>query len=423
MRCAELVTMLGKSKLNTIKFDKQLSIFIMLEIYLPAVKYFIIHSISGLVQYNTIANYFLGIIFLFYFLCLIPKIIKKNIGFLLIPAAVVFFLYAFTLLFYQNNQKNLMGATIDIIIISYCLFVSCLCLERYEYLHKVMSRYAVVVVAFAVICAVFSIKNGLRAADFTSYDMSISYFCLIPTLFCFCNIKKDKWLINLLGFVAGLIVVLALGSRGTLIAIAFFVLLYILRMANTRKKTLFIFLLLALILIVVILKNPILNLLVSVLDKLGVNSRSISRLLYGGFWDTSNRNIIAGDALSRILDNPFGIGFMGDLSCHNIIIENFLWFGWILGGLFNLLFFGSVFFLFFKYKIKKESDLVIIVFASYAIIDALLNLTVWGKDSFWVYFAMVIAINLKKKKGVCYEHDSNYRVQAETLWWNRTLSH
>ena len=208
--------LVGLTDADKIKSDKLLSVFIMLEIYLPAVKYFIIHSFSGLVKYNTAANYFLGVLFL----------TKKGLKTLMIPAVVVFLLSVFTWLLYPNNRTNLFKATIDIGIISYCLFVACLCLDEYGYLHKVMSRYAIFVIAFAVICAVLSTRNGLRASDFTSYDMSISYFCLIPTLICFCNIKRNRWVINVIGFLAGSLIILALGSRGTLIAIVFFVLLY-----------------------------------------------------------------------------------------------------------------------------------------------------------------------------------------------------
>ena len=82
---------------------------------------------------------------------------------------------------------------------------------------------------------------------------------------------------------------------------------------------------------------------------------------------------------------------MGDLTCHNILLENPLWFGWIVGFILDFTFLYIIFVIIVKVKIDSKMGIVILLIASYAIPDALLNLTIWGKDYFWVMCGLLIA--------------------------------
>jgi hypothetical protein len=90
----------------------------------------------------------------------------------------------------------------------------------------------------------------------------------------------------------------------------------------------------------------------------GINSRTIGKVIAGKFLtSTSNRDLIAGEIFGKITQYPLGIGFMGDLTCHNILLENPLWFGWILGCILDFAFLYIVFVIIVKLKTNSQKEM------------------------------------------------------------------
>ena len=121
-----------------------------------------------------------------------------------------------------------------------------------------------------------------------------------------------------------------------------------------------------------------------------------------------------------ISQKPFGIGFMGDLTTHNILVENLLWFGWLFGSLINIfLIYKVIRTVFIKMFKHNKLSCLILIFFSYAIPDALLNLTVWGKDMFWIYLALmccypiVLRDRRRYKESHHYHHDHSDYIDSE----------
>jgi len=240
---------------------------------------------------------------------------------------------------------------------------------------------------------------GAVGAAPTGYNMSLSYYLLIPTLALISVFYQHKRIIDLVFIALALTVIVAMGSRGPLLSIAFFILFYNLKLRVYTYKVVLVDLgtVLGLGLMIFHYSRIAEWMLVS-LQRLGIHSRTLGLLLAGSFAWPSNRDLIAQELIDVVLKNPLlGIGLLGDLRSHNIILETYLFFGIFSGSilLFALL---SLIALSLMYSGDKELSLLIGMFASYAIPDALLNLTIWGKDIFWIYLGFTIVAIMKRRK-------------------------
>lgn len=367
--------------------------FIALQLFLPAIKYYIVFSIPGLEQFNNIANILLGVVFAAYFIKLVPYLIKDNLTIFFLSLFILILIYLWTIIVGRENWENLKDASIDILLVSFTLFVVSRSLTNAEYLFSLMVKYSLVVLALCVLYLFRYTELGITASDGTSYDMSASYFCLLSTSVCFAYIKEKKSIIHIIGFCVGTICILSIGSRGTIVGLLFFVFMYGFKNRTHRIKDYLIFALALLACILLVMNYQVI--LIKLNDFLvmkGINSRTIRKVIAGKFLtSTSNRDLIAEEILGKITQHPLGIGFMGDLTCHNILLENPLWFGWIVGFILDFTFLYIIFVIIVKVKIDSKMGIVILLIASYAIPDALLNLTIWGKDYFWVMCGLLIA--------------------------------
>lgn len=367
--------------------------YIVLQLLLPAAKYYIVNSIPGLFQYNQIANVVLGIIFLAYFTTLVPNLYRNNRNVLILSTFILLCIYLFTFTIGAPNWINLKSASIDLILVSYTLFVVSCSIKDGDEIYRLLCKYAPFIILLSLMYFISTMLFHRIASDGTSYDMSSSYFCLVPTVICFSAIKKQKTVFNICCFITGLLVSAALGARGSLVGVAFFVLLSIIKNTGRSKQKIasFVIVVIVLLLFVVFYSSLSAN-LYEFLISIGINSRSLGRIISGGFFrQTSNRILIAAEMMDIINMKPLGIGFMGDLRSHNILIENFLWFGWVLGLAMNIFFLITAYTIIFRTDMNNNTGIVLVAIAAYAIPDALLNLTVWGKDYYWVMVGMMFA--------------------------------
>ena len=211
---------------------------------------------------------------------------------------------------------------------------SALCLitvRNIDFIEKVWYQISWIVFAEVLIYAL-AYFGGLFFI--TDYNMSFSYGSLLPMFSLYRKKSKLSVLASLLMF----IVVVSIGSRGA--AIIF--LAYIVYDVLQNNKRLIIPLLL--LLLFALASLPI---IISFLDSIGIQSRTLTLLETDQIGQSSGRDNLYDIAINTILDNPFiGVGLWGDrvllngVYCHNILIEIFLNWGIFVGigiiGLFAL---------------------------------------------------------------------------------------
>jgi hypothetical protein len=190
---------------------------------------------------------------------------------------------------------------------------------------------------------------------------------------------------------AGLIIFLR-GSRGPLLALIFY--LFIMFIISVKNRDLFlnkrkIFFFLGFI-VVSLLIVPMSIIFRDILLHFDISSRTLESIINGSILQLSDRDVIIEEMILIINNNPlFGIGLLGDLRSHNILVENVLFYGYPIG-LFLNFFLIVILFLVIKLYDNSHYSRFLIVLMSYAIIDSLLNLTIIGKDIFWIFLGLSI---------------------------------
>ena len=128
----------------------------------------------------------------------------------------------------------------------------------------------------------------------------------------------------------------------------------------------------------------------SILQSHGINSRFISYFISGRLTWNSGRDILQEPVVELIKKNPiFGIGMLGDFRSHNIFLENILFYGIPMGICLSIIIVYEWLKIFVvKQDEKKRMMMVLFI---YSFIDSLLNLTVLGKDMFWIYLGFALS--------------------------------
>ena len=382
--------------------EKRLSLFLTIELFLPAIKFCIVQSIPGLVAYNNVANIIMGLLFVVLFICNINLVIKRSSKYIVLTFFTLILVFLSALIYGDPNVTNFSQAFIDMAVISCALFLATVSIRDYNLLFNSLLRGAPIVILASIFMVVCTAFFGVVGTAETNYNMSLSYYVLVPCFVLFAGYLERHTIRHLILFLTGIVVIIAMGSRGSILCVGLFLVLCLLK---TRKITIntVIALLLATVPTMLLLVNfeKIILRLYRWLQSLNIDSRTLFKMIQGSMLDDSNRLNIIKESIETIKDNIFGIGFMGDLSTHNIIIENLLWFGVIVGMLLNVVLIILIIrTLCLKVNLKNKRDVLILVFFCYAIPDAFLNLTVWGKDMFWIYVALMLTLKtpLKLKK-------------------------
>lgn len=241
-----------------------------------------------------------------------------------------------------------------------------------------------------------------------TYSVTFGYEVLIFALIFLYLSLTEKKSIYIITAVIDIILMLVGGSRGPILFVGLFFVLYILIYTqNIRRKGLVVFLIIAGSLLVYIFYNPILVLLINILDYFHLSSRFLRMLLAGTISDDSNRFNIWNASIQMIKNNPFGYGAMGSRHeiinyifagyPHSIILEFLIDYGVILGSFLLIVIFGYAFSILFSRKKRDWCDVFLPFFC--AACSMFISLTYWSRAEYWSCLAL----------GVCCFHDMRRR--------------
>ena len=230
-----------------------------------------------------------------------------------------------------------------------------------------------------------------------SYSVTFGYEVLIFALIFLYLSLTEKKSIYIITAVIDIILMLVGGSRGPILFVGLFFVLYILIYTqNIRRKGLVVFLIIAGSLLVYIFYNPMLVLLINILDYFHLSSRFLRMLLAGTISDDSNRFNIWNASIQMIKNNPFGYGAMGSRHeiinyifagyPHSIILEFLIDYGVILGSFLLIVFFGYALSILFSKKKKEWCDVFLPFFC--AACSMFISLTYWSRAEYWSCLAL-----------------------------------
>ena len=241
-----------------------------------------------------------------------------------------------------------------------------------------------------------------------SYNLSLGYNALIFVLvFLYCALEEKKPL-DWIGAAVGLFIILAGGSRGPFLDIGIFFLIYILlKMARSRKKTVLLISLILGFTILWIVYPYLLAFLSSILTRVGLSSRFITKLLSGEIATDSGRYQIWAAAWEMIKAKPWGYGAFGSRPVisqyiyvahpHQFFLEVLVDFGVLLGGAIIIWLICSTVKL-FRMKGLPEWKGVFLVFFARAC-QLLISLTFWHSIGLWGALAVGVCMYSARRKG------------------------
>lgn len=241
--------------------------------------------------------------------------------------------------------------------------------------------------------------TGVSASGFVeaSYSVSFGYnvlFFALPFLYDALIYKKSK---DIAGAVLGLYMVIVYGSRGPLLCVGIFAILFVMIHLNrSRKKWLIIALMCVGFACLYVLYLPILIFISNVLESFGGSSRFVSKLLDGTLTEDNGRMQMWQAALGMIKENPFGHGAMGSKPVltqyiyagypHSVVLEILIDFGIFVGGMILLFLFWNAYQMLFNSKNRDWLPVFLPIFATAC--QLLISLCYWSSPAFWASIAV-----------------------------------
>lgn len=389
------------------KTEKFLSIAFCFILFIPFANYYASFCLKEF-GYETLTIIFYPLIYIFalisYFLVLRQSI--KVLYFLL------FFLFVlvFSVLNFPQNASYIFGDWLDlpynpiyrVVFLGFPLLFIPFVIHDFDYLNRkfrFFSRITLLISDFAFVYLIV-----LDDADFEY--LTFANYMLLPAVYCFVDSINRKnvpfFLVSLLSLFCAAFV----GSRGALISVlVFFLIFCFFFYTNHNKRAFLIVLLLVSSVIVFLFYEEIIVGLIKLSESLNFESRSLENLLDSTLFESKGRDEISRELLSGIGKNILGYGIFGDRPitggsyAHNIFLELWVHFGLIVGTLLIIIYLYITFSPMIFNKYKYDSDVFVLYFSLFSstFVKLMFSDSYLVYPTFWALIAFSILLVWGKK--------------------------
>lgn len=290
---------------------------------------------------------FIGIIFICFFIREIKNLNSSLFVRLVVWEVIFILLYFVSILRYPEVQLAIMGR--GIWTVAFCIPMACLVYGMRDTSKFFSSPMTIAAFIMLIEGLYVFYHNGILGliAD-KSYNMSLGYMLLLPALYFVYQSYFNRWFI--FPALILLLLILLYGSRGPLLFALLFVFLSFVGKQRGANKIVILFGIAMLGGILYLAFDSIVSLLVDFTDQLGIQSRTLNKMLQGeeALTNLSGRDIIWQETKENIIKKPlFGWGVAGELSYmisypHNIVLEILLHYGIFAGIIIVCIILGSV---------------------------------------------------------------------------------
>lgn len=318
--------------------DKKISLSIMSPFVILMMQSFILYYFNMLGTSTGAALQLMSkIIVALLFLYSLSAVLKRSSFLFIFIYSLSIVIFLLNYLFFPQNRLHLMEVIFKYFFISLPCFIYSLSIRDMQVFKSIREKSCLIIYIIGVIIGILVFTNRI---EIDTYSMSLGYYLLLPTVM-YINNFFDKISIKD-GFLAliSIFIVVAIGSRGPIMCIGVYVVLYeIINFKNIDvRKLLFNTFFFMLTLLCIMLLDKILLVLNYALSKFGIYSRSIMLFLQDKV-SLSGRENIYKTIFTEIKLHPIiGIGIAGDRRfagtySHNILLEILSGFGVIIGSL------------------------------------------------------------------------------------------
>ncbi len=325
-----------KNNKRNILADAKISMAILSSFVILMIQYFIL-SFFGINETSMGANIqitskiIVGIAFIDAFFV----VFRRNGILLIMTYSVAIALFAFNFMFFEPNRPYLLGIAFKLFFISLPCFIYSHSIKDLNIFESITKKAGKVIYSFGVILGILVLTKKISIGY---YSMTMSYYMLLPTIVFFKEFFDKGSMNYLLLSTFSTIIMLAIGSRGAIMCLGVYIILY--QVINLKKvnlgKILFYMMLLFVIVVCIIFLKEILMILNNILIRFGIYSRSLYLFLIDEV-HLSGREILYEEIIKQIFLHPIiGIGIAGDRVytggyVHNIFLEIVSGFGVIIG--------------------------------------------------------------------------------------------
>lgn len=387
--------------------EKFLSFAFCFILFMPFANYYASFCLKELgLQTLTVILYPLIYIFsVISYLLVIRKTIKPLyfiIGFI--------FVVVFSILFFPQNSEYIFGDWFDLpynpiyrtVFLGFPLLLVPFVINDFNFLNVCFRLFSRITLLIAVVSFVYLVV--LEGADFEY--MTFAYYLLLPAVYCFIDSVNRKKLPLFILSVFSLFCAAMIGSRGALLSVvAFFMLYCFFFYQNGYRKRLLITLLILVSIVAIMFYDDIIEGLLKLSESWNFESRSLENLLNSTLFESRGRDMISKKLISAFGQNIFGYGIFGDRTitggsyAHNIFLELLIHYGCLLG---TILIIGYIYItlspmLFDKYK--NNSDIFNLYFALFSstFVKLMFSDSYLVFPTFWALIAFSLLIVRRRK--------------------------
>lgn len=281
------------------------------------------------------------------------------------------------------------------ILLQFCLtvlpvFVVVSCIDDYGILLSALIWVSRIITIFAF-ALLFS-----KAYNRENYYMGLANAITLPTVMLLYNAYKSGNVIDFALAIVDSLVIFILGSRGALLGIIVFFIILLAAGMNQKDRRIISILFLALIFLSLLFFQPLVNVALSFLKQLGLNSRTLNMLLEGNITFHHGRAPIYSGMKAELKLHPFvirGIGgerpFANEAYAHNFIYELLMDFGAILGGVAVVFLLYRAFCTIGEAVVRGDDfSMTKLIFLSVSLPIAFVSGTIWGAVYLWCWMVL-----------------------------------
>ena len=278
----------------------------------------------------------------------------------------------------------------------------------------IISKLQLVMTAFFVLLSLVGLVNISASRE----NMASSYAVLFPTMFLFYIFSRTQSKIDLIFFILGVFLILVFGTRGPLLCLIIYLLVYLFH--NYKHNTVVSINILLGIGFVYIFLRPIVLVLMFLTKMVGLSTRIFESFLdeeLFNYESSSGRDEIHELLWNYIINDQGGIGYglgsdrlmgrTGTEYAHNIVYEIWMDFGIYFGSL--LLFLLALLFVFsLKKAYRSEDYYFLLILFVFSIIREFLSSSYLQDYQFYFFIGFCVNILRSHDNSVLESNDENY---------------
>ncbi len=382
--------------------DRKISIAIMSPFFVLMAQFFVLYyfniintNMGQMVQLLSKAT--VGLFFIYSFL----TVFKRNgliFIFIYCGFATIFLL---NFLFFQQNTPYLKATLFSFFFMCLPCLVYSFSINNLLVFKSIMEKTGTIVFFIGAITAFLAITNRISLGP---YSMSLSYYMLLPVIVHMNNFFVKRSIESGLITTIAVFIIFALGSRGAILCIGIYVILYFMTQSgknSVKNWVLKLSVFFTLFFSVFFLKE-IFTFLNKILMKYNIHSRTIALFLRDKV-HLSGREVIYSTIVDQIKAHPLmGIGLAGDrlytggTYSHNIFLEIISGFG-IIVGIIILLFLGCITIRSLFLKNKTRANLMLMWFCI-GFVPLIVSGSYLTYFQFWIFLGLITRFSVTKEQ-------------------------